>query len=381
MADMTIARLAAAGGVGVETIRYYQRRGLSPSRPGPAPSAATGPADLRRLLFIRRAQAAGFTLDEIGELLALDSGQDRARVRALAAERLAALDAKIAELEAARAALTRLSTGLRRGDEGPVPDPGGVRSLIRRKVTTGSHPNRILPPPFPPDRSPPSTGSLDLPEIEMPRPDVAVARRRDLSLDRLQLGLLGRVGEEGQVATRPARRGRSRDAPRRNRPNRRRARPRIRSSCRTARAAIPAAPASEPRRAPPPPPPRPAEARARHARRSGRAGTPPSRPPSSGSRWSLRAPASRSTGSASRACSARTLIPCAQSALTSASFTSSSLATSSRRIFSRVSASIFFLSFFSICRRVAPPRDSRPYFLGSEALEQHPEAPRRTASS
>ena len=121
MADMTIARLAAAGGVGVETIRYYQRRGLLAEPPRAGAVRRYGPGELRRLLFIRRAQAAGFTLEEIGELLALDSGQDRARVRALAGERLAALESKIAELEAARSALTRLSHACAAGTKGPCP--------------------------------------------------------------------------------------------------------------------------------------------------------------------------------------------------------------------------------------------------------------------
>jgi MerR family mercuric resistance operon transcriptional regulator len=121
MPDLTIAKLAAAGGVGVETIRYYQRRGLLAEPPRAGAIRRYGDGDLRRLLFIRRAQAAGFTLEEIGELLALDSSQDRGRVRALAAERLAALEARIAELEAARAALTRLAKACAAGDKGPCP--------------------------------------------------------------------------------------------------------------------------------------------------------------------------------------------------------------------------------------------------------------------
>jgi MerR family transcriptional regulator, mercuric resistance operon regulatory protein len=121
MADLTIAGLAKAGGVGVETIRYYQRRGLLAEPPRAGAVRRYGPADLRRLLFIRRAQAAGFTLEAIAELLALDSSEDRARVRALAAERLAALEAKIAELESARAALTGLSKACAAGEAGPCP--------------------------------------------------------------------------------------------------------------------------------------------------------------------------------------------------------------------------------------------------------------------
>jgi MerR family mercuric resistance operon transcriptional regulator len=121
MADLTIAGLAKAGGVGVETIRYYQRRGLLAEPPRAGAVRRYGGDDVRRLRFIRRAQAAGFTLEAIGELLALDSGTDRPRVRALAAERLAALEAKIAELEAARAALTRLSRACAAGTKGPCP--------------------------------------------------------------------------------------------------------------------------------------------------------------------------------------------------------------------------------------------------------------------
>ena len=69
MKPMTIAGLAREGGVGVETIRYYQRRGLldTPERPGGG-TRRYGEADMRRLRFIRSAQAAGFTLDEIAAL-------------------------------------------------------------------------------------------------------------------------------------------------------------------------------------------------------------------------------------------------------------------------------------------------------------------------
>jgi MerR family mercuric resistance operon transcriptional regulator len=121
MPDMTIAKLARAGGVGVETIRYYQRRGLLPEPPRAGAIRRYGPDDLGRLLFIRRAQSAGFTLEEIAELLALDKSEDRARVRALAKARLDALEAKIAELEAARSALTRLSKACAAGRAGPCP--------------------------------------------------------------------------------------------------------------------------------------------------------------------------------------------------------------------------------------------------------------------
>lgn len=126
MAAMTIAKLARAGGVGVETVRYYQRRGLlgTPDRP---PAGLGGgvrrydESDVRRLRFIRSAQAAGFTLVEIAELLDLDASEDRARVRTLAQARIAALDARIRELRAARDALGRLAETCGASERGPCP--------------------------------------------------------------------------------------------------------------------------------------------------------------------------------------------------------------------------------------------------------------------
>jgi MerR family mercuric resistance operon transcriptional regulator len=124
MTAMTIGKLAAAGGVGVETVRYYQRRGLldEPVRVEPYGGVRRYSAeDVQRLRFIRAAQGAGFTLDQIGELLMLDATDDRSRARALATERIAALDAKIVELQEARTALARLAHDCARGDVGPCP--------------------------------------------------------------------------------------------------------------------------------------------------------------------------------------------------------------------------------------------------------------------
>lgn len=127
MADITIAGLARAGGVGVETVRYYQRRGLIAEPPRPAGSGLGGGVrrygaeDVRRLRFIKSAQAAGFTLEEIGELLALDATDERPRARAMARDRIAALDARIAELTAAREALARLAERCSSSGAGPCP--------------------------------------------------------------------------------------------------------------------------------------------------------------------------------------------------------------------------------------------------------------------
>ena len=123
MAGLTIGALARAGGVGVETVRYYQRRGLlaEPKR-GPGEGVRRyDENDLRRLRFIRSAQSAGFTLNEIAELLDLHASDDRARARDLAARRIALIDAQIAELGQARAALAQLARSCAAGRAGPCP--------------------------------------------------------------------------------------------------------------------------------------------------------------------------------------------------------------------------------------------------------------------
>lgn len=118
----TIGGLARAAGVGVETVRYYQRRGLLPEPPRPHGEVRRyGDGDLKRLRFIRSAQAAGFTLSEIKELLDLDASDDRARARELAQARVAALDEKIAQMRDARDALASLATACASGRRGPCP--------------------------------------------------------------------------------------------------------------------------------------------------------------------------------------------------------------------------------------------------------------------
>jgi MerR family mercuric resistance operon transcriptional regulator len=120
--EKTIAGLAKAAGVGVETVRYYQRRGLMPVPKSRSSSFRTyDDAHVERLIFIRRAQSAGFTLEEIHELLKLDRGNDRARVRELARDRLVALETKMEELREAHAALSRLVGACHARKSGPCP--------------------------------------------------------------------------------------------------------------------------------------------------------------------------------------------------------------------------------------------------------------------
>ena len=121
MNAMTIGKLAAAGGVGVETVRFYQRRGLlaEPDRNGGV--RRYDQTDLSRLRFIRAAQAGGFTLAAIAELLALDATEERARARELANARIIEIDDKIAALKTARKSLRRLADECAEGAQGRCP--------------------------------------------------------------------------------------------------------------------------------------------------------------------------------------------------------------------------------------------------------------------
>ena len=125
MSAMSISQLARSAGVGVETVRYYQRRGLladpRPQKTGVSGIRHYGQEEVRRLRFVRSAQSAGFTLEEIAELLRLDSTGDRPRAREMARARIDALDGKIAELQRARQSLARLARECSAGGKGPCP--------------------------------------------------------------------------------------------------------------------------------------------------------------------------------------------------------------------------------------------------------------------
>jgi MerR family mercuric resistance operon transcriptional regulator len=118
---LTIGKLAATAGVGVETVRFYQRRGLLETPTRDNGIRRYSDTDVRQLRFIKKAQAAGFKLDEIKELLALDPGSDRTRARELAEQRLLDLSLRIAELEQARSALQHLARQCSASEAGPCP--------------------------------------------------------------------------------------------------------------------------------------------------------------------------------------------------------------------------------------------------------------------
>ncbi|WP_421580155.1 MerR family transcriptional regulator [Shinella sp. M31] len=119
--DLTIGKFAAAADVGVETVRFYQRRGLLSTPKRIDGFRHYGESDVSRLRFIRQAQAAGFTLEEIRQLLALDSGEDRAAAREMASKRIAELDARMEALQHARASLQKLVSECAVGKTGPCP--------------------------------------------------------------------------------------------------------------------------------------------------------------------------------------------------------------------------------------------------------------------
>ncbi len=109
MKELTIGNAAHAAGVGVETLRFYERRGLIEQPPKPALGGfRIYPDDtVHRIRFIRQAQDLGFSLREIGDLLALraDPATDAGDVRERAAAKLADVERKIAQLDRIRAAL------------------------------------------------------------------------------------------------------------------------------------------------------------------------------------------------------------------------------------------------------------------------------------
>ena len=106
---LTISKLARAAGVNVETIRFYQRRGLLAEPVKPLGGIRHyEQADVARVLFIKAAQRIGFTLAEIAQLLNLDDGMHCPEAREIAEHKLDAVREKLADLQRIEAALAQL---------------------------------------------------------------------------------------------------------------------------------------------------------------------------------------------------------------------------------------------------------------------------------
>lgn len=109
--SITIGKLAEKSGVGVDTIRFYERRGLLPQpRRTASGYRIFAPEAAERIRFIRHAKDLGFSLDEIRKLLELqDEGGRKSAVRALTQQKITEIDARIADLKRMRNVLQDLS--------------------------------------------------------------------------------------------------------------------------------------------------------------------------------------------------------------------------------------------------------------------------------
>ena len=107
--ELSIGKLARIGGVGIDTVRYYERNGLlAPRARSSSGYRSYGDLELSRLRFIRRAQKLGFTLKEIRSLLSLSAGRNVEQVKRAAQAKLEDVDARIADLQRVREGLARL---------------------------------------------------------------------------------------------------------------------------------------------------------------------------------------------------------------------------------------------------------------------------------
>ncbi|EOW5844385.1 Hg(II)-responsive transcriptional regulator [Pseudomonas aeruginosa] len=107
--SLTIGAFAKAAGVNVETIRFYQRKGLLPEPDKPYGSIRRyGEADVARVKFVKSAQRLGFSLDEVAGLLRLDDGAHCDESRVLAEQKLEDVRGKLADLRRIESVLARL---------------------------------------------------------------------------------------------------------------------------------------------------------------------------------------------------------------------------------------------------------------------------------
>jgi|SRR5687768_434856 MerR family copper efflux transcriptional regulator len=107
--DLSIGKLSRMAGVGIDTVRYYERNGLlAPSARLASGYRRYGELELARLRFIRRAQKLGFTLKEISALLNLSARRNVAQVKRAAQAKLEDVDARIADLQRVRDGLALL---------------------------------------------------------------------------------------------------------------------------------------------------------------------------------------------------------------------------------------------------------------------------------
>ena len=107
--NLSIGAFGKAAGVNVETIRFYQRKGLLPEPARPFGGIRRyGRADVARVKFVKSAQRLGFSLDEIAELLRLEDGTHCLEASRMAEHKLQDVRAKLADLERMEFVLSEL---------------------------------------------------------------------------------------------------------------------------------------------------------------------------------------------------------------------------------------------------------------------------------
>lgn len=141
MTGLTIGQVARQAGVGVEAIRFYERKGLIARPERPASGYRRYPLEtVTRIRFLKQAKRLGFTLEEAAELLALrvEKGCACDEVQARAQVKLAAVKARLRELEAMRATLERLIQACKRRK--PTSACPILEAIETRSEETGGEP-------------------------------------------------------------------------------------------------------------------------------------------------------------------------------------------------------------------------------------------------
>ena len=137
---LTIAGVARAAGVGVETVRYYERRGLirQPTRRVGA-YRRYEPGHVKRMRFVKRAQELGFTLEEVATLLELEDGTNRTMIQQIASARLAQIRDRLRSLRRMEGALSHLLDHCKSGRSIRCPIIDAIGSTETRNAADLSH--------------------------------------------------------------------------------------------------------------------------------------------------------------------------------------------------------------------------------------------------
>ncbi len=146
MRRLTIGELARQAGVGVETVRYYELRGLLKKPPRRGKGFRVYPPEaLQTLKLVRRAKALGFSLKEIGQLVALYAGKrdDPQKIAGILSKKLEDLDERARDIERARRILADILDVARISADGP----GALERLLLETLSEGRSVGRPSTPP------------------------------------------------------------------------------------------------------------------------------------------------------------------------------------------------------------------------------------------